>query len=102
MKFRDYEYSGYEYSKPKKVGNPQQIEITDKMVEQLVNSKINNKNILGYVKRNEKGELVNCKYNKQNELFVEYKDGKVISKKLKLWREYTGDKGFEYYDEIAE
>lgn len=102
MKFKDYEYSEYEYSKPKKVSKTHQIEITSKMIDELVNSRIDNKIVLGYVKQNGKGELVNCKYNKQNQLFVEFKDGKIISKRLKLWREYTGDKGFEYYDEIAE
>ena len=100
MKFRDYEYSDYEYSKPKKVSKPQQIEITDKMVEQLVNSKIDNKVIFGYVRKNINGGIEICKYNKQTELFVSYDKNDILSKRLKLWREYTGDKVVEYYDEV--
>lgn len=105
MKFKDSDYLEYDnvYSKPKKVVKSNQLVITDEMITKLVSTKVNHKDILGYVRLNSKNEEEYCKYDKTTELYVVYdKENNIIEKRLKLWREYSGDKAFEYYNEIDE
>lgn len=73
---------------------------------ELQNSKVDHKRIYGYQSLTREGRTANCKYNKDTGEFVVYtvRNGKpyTITMFKKTWREFTGDKAIEYYDEIVE
>lgn len=100
-KFDDYdEYDEYVSYSPRKKKKETVLTITDEMIEKLFNSKVDNKQIFGYKRLSKDNSIQCCKYDKSNELFIVYSNNNIIQSKTKLWREFTGDKGFEYYDEL--
>lgn len=112
MQNRRYKYELDDYVEPKTVvkyksdiRNELTFEQLESEVLKLVGSDIDNKSILGYVTISKESVDVYCKYNKRTELFVTYtyenSERVVKSHKFKSWREFTGDKGFEYCDEIS-
>lgn len=74
--------------------------------ELLQTSKVDNRKIFGYQSLTREGRTANCKYNRDTEEFVVYtvRDGKpyTVTFYKKDWREFTGDKAIEYYDELVE
>ena len=76
------------------------------LAEQLQTSKIDNKSIFGYMSETREGKTAYCKYDKNTEIFVVYtyrgNTPYTITCYTKTWREYTGDKAIEYFDEIPE
>ena len=72
-----------------------------KIAEELVHQKIDHKTILGYVS-SINNNITFCKYDRINEVFVRYKDEKILEAKFKPLREYNGDNVCEYYDELIE
>nr|CAI9751357.1 hypothetical protein DGKKSRWO_DGKKSRWO_CDS_0075 [uncultured phage]CAI9752243.1 hypothetical protein CVNMHQAP_CVNMHQAP_CDS_0075 [uncultured phage] len=85
-------------------------DITEKeyetLADQLQRSKIDNKTIFGYTSETRDGRTAYCKYDKDTEIFVvyTYKNSTpyTITCYTKTWREFTGDKAIEYFDEIPE
>lgn len=85
-------------------------DITKEQYEQLADdlqlSKIDNKNIFGYMSETKEGKTAYCKYDKNTGVFVVYTYRRgtpyTITCYIKSWREYNGDKAIEYYDEIPE
>ncbi len=76
----------------------------EQAAEQLAKTPVDHKNIFGYVSQTREGKYAYCKYNKQNGYFTvyTYKNGTpyTITFFTKTWRDFTGDKAIEYYDEI--
>lgn len=76
----------------------------EQLAEDLQTSPVNNKNILGYVSMTREGRTAYCKYDKDTGIFVVYTYRGTMPYTItcytKTWREYTGDKAIEYYDEI--
>lgn len=75
--------------------------------KQLAAQPVDSKTIFGYMSEHRfKGQerFVFCKYNKETMLFIMYAyiddNLEFIKLQSKDWREYTGDKALEYYDEI--
>lgn len=109
MKFRSF-YDDYEYEvKPQKVAvYDKNVQLTTQQVEEIATSLltklVDNKNVFGYMTQDKSGNSLYCKWNKEKEVFVIYTfingERKVISKKIKSFREYNGDKAAEYFDEI--
>ena len=102
-------YDDYEYDNPRKqkvILNDNRL--TEVEVQQeankLINSIVDNKTIFGYIKQDKDCNNLCCKWNKENEVFVSYKQKdnkcKVVQAKVKSFREYNGDKAAEYFDEI--
>ena len=78
----------------------------EKRADELSRSRIDNKNIFGYISLTIENKNAYCKYNKNTEEFVVYslRDGVPcdITMCRKTWREYTGDKAIEYFGEISD
>lgn len=76
----------------------------EQLAEQLQSSMIDNKNIFGYLSETREGRIAYCKYDKNTGIFVvyTYKNGipYTITCYSKTWREFTGDKAIEYFNEI--
>lgn len=69
---------------------------------------VDSKTVFGYMSEHrfkEQERPVFCKYNKETMLFVMYTyiddNMEFVKIQSKDWREYTGDKALEYYDEIS-
>lgn len=102
-------YDDYEYDNPRKqkvILNDNKLtkeEIQQEAVK-LIDKNVDNKNIFGYITRDEDDNNIYCKWNKENEVFVVYKNSdnkrEVLQEKVKSFREYNGDKAAEYFDEI--
>lgn len=76
----------------------------EQIAKELSDKKIDNKIIFGYVCIDDLGNMFYCKYNKETEDFVRYcyDRGFHYLLRKKSWREYTGDKAFDYVGEISE
>jgi len=78
--------------------------------EQLAKSRVDYKNILGYISRYEDKEhhikQAYCKYNKETQecTYYTYRHGEpaTITMYKKSWKDYNGDKARDYFDEIPE
>lgn len=69
------------------------------MAGKLKETKIDNKVIFGYVALDDKGNEVNCKYDKSTGLFIVYTD-RYCNHSIKDWRTYSCDRAVEYMGEI--
>ena len=80
----------------------------EKDADRLASAKIDNKIIFGYESTTREGRTAYCKYNKETALFVVYfyrqgnKNPQIITAYWKSWRDFTGDKAIEYFDEIPQ
>ena len=74
------------------------------LADRLQRSPVDNKKILGYISLTREGKNAYCKYDKVNELFVVYTYRKGIPYTItcykKSWRDFSGDRAIEYFDEI--
>lgn len=74
------------------------------LADKLQRTPVNNKDILGYMSLTREGRTAYCKYDKNQELFVVYTYRKgtpyTITCYKKNWRDFSGDKAIEYFDEI--
>ena len=75
--------------------------------EKLARTPVDNKNIFGYIQKRD--DLISyVKYNKDNEFFTVYTYKRnnttpyTITFFRKSWRQYNGDKAFDYFDEIPQ
>ena len=94
----DYELKVNKVVVRKNLLTKQQIE---SIAKDLVLAKVDNSNIFGYIKQDRDKNRIYCKWNKKNEVFVEYTaDNDILLSKVKSFREYNGDKAVEYFDEI--
>ena len=67
------------------------------MGQQLSRKPVDNKTVFGYITDNN----VKCKYNKESMIFVRYNDEKIIETKMITWGNFSGNKSFEYMDELT-
>lgn len=103
-------YDEYDYCDENKkqvvktVENTLSREEINEIADKVVNLKVDNKTIFGYITQDASGKPYFCKWDKDSEVFVKYfiTNGKLttVSRKTKSFREYNGDKAAEYFDEI--
>ena len=78
----------------------------EELANQLQTSKIDNKNVFGYISETREGKTAYCKYDKETGIFVVYtyrnNTSYTITCYIKSWREYNADKAIEYHDEIPQ
>ena len=102
MSYEDYQYEQVIKDKVAVVENTLTRAQIEKIANSLVHRKIDNKDVFGYVTQSKDKNNVCCKWDKESEVFVIYKDEKILSSKTKTFRQYNSDKAVEYIDEIKE